>query len=59
MAKAPKKPPPRDEDEAQSQRFLDTARSMEIAGELSPTEDGEAFEQLARRALPKRARQAQ
>jgi hypothetical protein len=52
MAKAPKKPPPTDEDEAQSRRFLDTARSMEIAGELSPTDDGKAFEKLIKKIKP-------
>jgi hypothetical protein len=56
MAKTPKKPPPTDEDEAQSRRFLDTARSMEIAGELSPTEDGGAFERLVKKAVPSRMR---
>lgn len=52
MAKAPKKPPPKDEDPAQSQRFLETAKALEDAGELSPTEDGEAFERLAGKVMP-------
>jgi len=52
MAKAPKKPA--DEDEAQSRRFIETAKALEDAGELSPTEDGEAFEQLVGKAAPKR-----
>lgn len=47
MAKA--KPPPPDEDEAQSRRFLDLAKELQDAGELSPTEDGEAFQQLVTR----------
>jgi hypothetical protein len=47
-----KKPPIPDEDLAQSQRFLDLARELEAAGELSPTEDGKAFEDLLRRAAP-------
>lgn len=50
MAKEPKKPPP-DEDEAQSKRFLDLAKELEAAGDLSPTEGEEAFERLTRRAL--------
>jgi hypothetical protein len=53
MAKAPKKPPP-DEDEAQSQRFLETARALEDAGELSPTDDGAALERLVGNAAPPR-----
>ena len=54
MAK-PKKAPPRDEDEAQSKRFLDLASELEAAGDLSPTEGNEAFERLVEKALPKRA----
>jgi hypothetical protein len=50
MAK-PKKPNPV-EDEAQSKRFLDLAHELEAAGELSPTESGEAFERLTRRVMP-------
>jgi len=57
MAKAPKKPPPKDEDEDQSKRFLALASELEAAGELSPTEDGGAFERLVRKvAPPKKAR---
>lgn len=52
MAKAPKKPPPMDEDEPQSRRFLDTAQELVDAGELSPTEDGKAFEALAGKVMP-------
>ena len=44
----PKTKPPKVEDEAQSQRFLDLAHELEAAGELSPTEDGEAFNALMR-----------
>jgi hypothetical protein len=48
MAKPKKKPPPV-EDEAQSKRFLDLAHELEAAGDLSPTEGGEAFERLFER----------
>ena len=53
MAK-PRKPKtrPPDEDEAQSQRFLALAHELEAAGELSPTEDGKAFERLLGKAAP-------
>jgi hypothetical protein len=51
MAKAPKKPPP-EEDEAESQRFMDLARELEAGGDLSPTEGESAFERLVGRALP-------
>lgn len=47
-----KKPPPQDEDEAQSKRFLDLAAELEAAGDLSPTEGEEAFERLMGRAAP-------
>lgn len=56
MAKAPKKPP--DEDEAQSRRFLETAKALEDAGELSPTDDGAAFESLLQKAAPERRKAA-
>ena len=56
MAKAPKKPPPRDEDEAQSKRFLDLASELEAAGDLSPTEGEGAFERLVGKALPPKGR---
>lgn len=56
MAKAPKKPPPKDEDEEQSRRFLETAKALEDAGELSPTEDGGAFERLMSKAAPPKPR---
>lgn len=48
MAKAPKKPPP-DEDEPQSRRFMETARELEAAGELNLTEGEAAFDQLLQR----------
>lgn len=51
MAK-PKKPPSRDEDPAQSKRFLDLASELEAAGDLSPTESEEAFERLVGKTLP-------
>ena len=51
MAKLKKKPPPV-EDEAQSRRFLDLAHELEAAGELSPTDDGKALEQVIRHVLP-------
>ena len=54
MAKAPKKPPPKDEDPAQSKRFLDLASELEAAGDLNPTEGEEAFERLVRKAVPSR-----
>lgn len=47
-----KKAPPRDEDPAQSKRFLDLASELEAAGDLSPTEDGTAFDQLLHKAAP-------
>ncbi len=43
---------PKDEDEAQSQRFLDLAKELEDAGDLSPTEDGAALERLFEKAAP-------
>lgn len=52
MAKAPKKPPPKDEDPEESKRFLDLANELEAAGELSRTEDGAAFERLLGKAAP-------
>jgi hypothetical protein len=51
-----KKPPPRDEDPAQSKRFLDLASELEAAGDLNPTESGEAFERLVEKALPGKRR---
>lgn len=52
-SKKPTKPLP-DEDPAQSQRFIDTARELEADGDLSPTDLGEAFERLVGKALPPR-----
>lgn len=56
MAKAPKKPPTQDEDPEESKRFLDLAAELETAGDLSPTESGEAFERLVGKTLPGRRR---
>lgn len=56
MAKAPKKPPPKDEDEAQSKRFLALASELEAAGDLSPTEGEGALERLMGRAAPSKPR---
>jgi len=58
MADKPKKKPPKDEDEAQSARFIETAKALEANGGLSPTEAGEAFERLSRVALPAKKRGA-
>jgi hypothetical protein len=49
---AKKKPPPRDEDEAQSKRFLDLVRELEVGGDLSPTEAEGLFDALVEKALP-------
>ena len=51
---AKKKPPPRDEDLAQSKRFLDLASELEADGDLSPTEGQRAFERLVGQAAPPR-----
>lgn len=53
---AKKRAPPRDEDEAQSKRFLDLASELEAAGDLSPTEGERAFERLVDKALPPKRR---
>jgi hypothetical protein len=55
MTKKPPAPAP-DEDKEQSARFLETARQMQDAGELSPTEDGAAFERLMGKAAPPKRR---
>jgi hypothetical protein len=52
MAKAPRKPPPKDEDEAQSQRFIETAKALEADGDLNLTEAEEAFERAITRIVP-------
>lgn len=54
MAKTPKPKP--DEDEAQSRRFIETAKALEADGGLSPTEVEEAFERLVGRAAPPKRR---
>lgn len=47
------RPPNREEDEAQSRRFLEAARDAAMTdGGLSPTEAEEAFERLMGKALP-------
>lgn len=51
MAKTPRKTPA-DEDEAESRRFVETAREMEADGDLNLTEGEEAFERLIGKALP-------
>lgn len=53
---AKKKAPPRDEDPAQSKRFLDLASELEAAGDLSPIEGERAFEGLVEKALPAKRR---
>ena len=52
MAKGPKKPT--DDDETQSRRFMKTAKALDDAGELSPTEGDEAFEVLVDKVTPQR-----
>ena len=52
MTDKPKKAPPKDEDPAQSKRFLDLAAELEAAGDLSPTEGEGAFERLVGKAAP-------
>ena len=51
-----KKAAPKDEDEAQSRRFLDLASELEAAGDLSLTEGEVAFEQAVGKALSTRKR---
>lgn len=51
---AEKKPPPGDEDEAQSKRFLDLASELEAAGGLSPTEAEAEFERVFKKVTPSR-----
>jgi hypothetical protein len=46
------KSPPPDEDEAQSQRFIEAANAVEADGGLSPTEAEAAFEGAMRRIAP-------
>lgn len=48
---------PKDEDEAQSQRFIETAKDLEAAGELNLTEGESAFERLVGKALPAQQRE--
>lgn len=51
-----KKPSSPEEDEEQSKRFLQTAKELEAAGELDPTEGDVAFERALKRAAPPRRR---
>jgi len=46
------------EDEAQSRRFLDLAHELEAAGDLSPTEGGEAFERALSKLFPPKTPEA-
>ncbi|MDB5462691.1 MAG: hypothetical protein JWP23_1080 [Phenylobacterium sp.] len=57
MADKPKKkPPPKDEDGAQSARFIEAAKALEADGELNPIGAEEAFERLLSRAAPPKHR---
>jgi hypothetical protein len=47
-AKHPRRP--RDEDEAQSRRFIDLAHDLERKGELDPEDDGSALDRLVQNA---------
>ena len=54
----PKTPRPtsRDEDEAQSKRFLDLATELETAGDLNPTGADEIVDLILKRVAPERRR---
>lgn len=55
-SKKPTKSPP-DEDPAQSQRFLETARELEAAGDLNLTENGgDALDHVFKKLVPIRKR---
>ena len=58
MADRKKTTLPRDEDEAQSKRFLDLAAELEAAGDLSPTDAEENLERVLEQAAPLRKRPA-
>ena len=47
-----------DEDEAQSQRFIELAHELEAKGELSPDDDGGAVDRLLRKVAPPRCPKA-
>lgn len=49
---AEKKRPPQDEDPEQSKRFLDLARELEAAGDLSPTDGDEKVDLALRKMAP-------
>lgn len=53
---AEKKKPPKLEDEAQSKRFIETARALESSGGLSPEEADRALDDLMDKAGPPRRR---
>jgi hypothetical protein len=55
---AEKQHPPKDEDPEQSKRFLDLAHELEAAGDLSPTDGGEALDRLVGKALPAKPRRS-
>jgi hypothetical protein len=55
MAKTPK-PKTSDEDEAESARFIETAKALEAAGELNLTEGERALERLMAKAAPPKQR---
>ena len=46
----------KDEDEAQSKRFLDLAGKLEADGDLNPTDAEPAFERLMEKAAPPKRR---
>jgi hypothetical protein len=54
MTAKPKRP--RDEDEAQSQRFIELARELEAEGDLDLEKADEAFAKLADKVLPPKER---
>lgn len=51
-----KKRLPRDEDEAQSRRFLELAAELEAAGDLSPIGADEKVDLILKQAAPERRR---
>lgn len=54
MAKATKPKKNSDENEAESRRFIETAKALEDAGELSPTEGEAALDKLVRKSVARR-----
>ncbi|HWF78146.1 MAG TPA: hypothetical protein VN694_13330 [Caulobacteraceae bacterium] len=55
-AKRNKPRAPKVEDEEQSRRFFDLAKELQDAGELSPTDEGEAFDKAFRKVSRARRR---